>query len=105
MNLFLDQRLAAVATDVLNFSTLGDPREAKLKTLQRAYQAMRIASEHLQALETLSDIDIIDRAEKEDADVQSLLRYLILRDIVFRTAPSSLSQPPTEMQSQPSPSQ
>ncbi len=61
------------------------PVEVKARTrlLQYATSAMKSASDFLTLLETGSDTDILEAANNQDENTGHLLRYLILKNIVF----------------------
>ena len=71
----------------------------QLRTLRFAHEAMETAAEHLDALETCSTRALADRTRRHDADMHALVRFMILKDVVFRNAVGGHETPPRETQS------
>lgn len=57
---------------------------AKIKVLQHAATAMATAAEYLDSLEMESNSKLIEQNRNYDNNVKLLLRFMILKEIVFK---------------------
>ena len=65
-------------------SEVDEATQARTRILQYASTAIESASEYLSLLESATDTAIIGRARDQDENAGILLRYLILKYMVFR---------------------
>lgn len=94
---FLEEVAKVVNSDS---TTSGDSalQDARIRTLQHAFDAIMNATDHLNALNQCSEMQLKHRVDEQQNHMDLFLRYMILKDILFKTSDPSYahSSLPTE---------
>ncbi len=66
---------------------------AKIKVLQRAASSIESAAEDIDSVWTHSENMLIERVRHDEDNMKLLLRYMILKDIIFKRSRQDLFEP------------